>query len=147
MKRLSDLPNDAGVSGVYVLAEGASVISLEQFANGQGLAFFLVDGKAARSKHEFLNLCANSLGFPEYFGNNWDAFEECLTDLSWHDAAGYLVLLDNFEPFLEQSPDDFRVALQILEDSAAFWSDNQKVFVVLFRGLKNDELHLPVIGA
>lgn len=147
MKRLSDLPKDAGVSGVYVLAEGSSVTSLEQFANGKGLAFFLVDGKAARSKHEFLNLCAHALGFPEYFGDNWDAFEECLTDLSWHDAGGYLVLLDNFESFFKQSPDDFRIALQIFEDSAAFWSDKQRAFVVLFRGLKSDELDLPVIGS
>lgn len=146
MKRLSDLQRDAGVSGVYVLAEGTSVADLEQFAHGKGLAFFLVDGKAAHSKQKFLNVCAHALGFPEYFGDNWDAFEECLTDLSWHDAAGYLVLLDNFESFFEQSPDDFHIALQILEDSAAFWSDNQKVFVVLFRGLKSDELHLPGIG-
>lgn len=30
---------------------------------------------------------ASTLSFPEYFGWNWDAFHDCITDLSWFDAA------------------------------------------------------------
>jgi len=35
------------------------------------------DAMSARSLHE--NLAA-ALGFPEYYGKNWDAFWDCITD-------------------------------------------------------------------
>ncbi|MDB6081215.1 MAG: hypothetical protein JWO53_487 [Chlamydiia bacterium] len=34
-------------------------------------------------KHELFNLFSNSLCFPFYFGENWDALYDCLTDLNW----------------------------------------------------------------
>jgi Barstar (barnase inhibitor) len=35
------------------------------------------------SKAALLALLAEQLRFPGYFGWNWDAFEECVRDLSW----------------------------------------------------------------
>jgi hypothetical protein len=34
-------------------------------------------------KEELLTMLANQLCFPDYFGGNWDAFDECVRDLSW----------------------------------------------------------------
>lgn len=34
-------------------------------------------------KFELLNALAAVLCFPDYFGGNWDALEECICDLSW----------------------------------------------------------------
>ena len=36
---------------------------------------------------------AAAFQFPYYFGENWDALDECLADLSWLPAAGYVILI------------------------------------------------------
>ncbi|MHC2334745.1 barstar family protein [Bradyrhizobium sp. USDA 4454] len=35
------------------------------------------------TKATLLATLAAQLKFPDYFGTNWDAFEECICDLSW----------------------------------------------------------------
>src|ERR1700733_15986136 len=35
------------------------------------------------TKKELLTTLAIRLSFPDYFGGNWEALEECLRDLSW----------------------------------------------------------------
>lgn len=70
-----------------------------------------LDTRDADNKAAFLATCARDLHFPDYFGGNWDAFEECLRDLPerptlivWTGAAGL--------------PDEVReTALQIFGDS------------------------------
>lgn len=36
-----------------------------------------------RSKQKLLRALATKLQLPHYFGQNWDALEECLADFSW----------------------------------------------------------------
>lgn len=146
MKKLSDILRDVKASGVYVLEGSTSVGDVEKFAQGNGFAFFLLRGTEVRTKVDFLSSAAAALSFPDYFGNNWDAFEDCLTDMSWHEAPGYVLLLDEFEAFAEDSPDEFRTALEILKDSSVFWADRQKAFVVLLRGPSREKPELPVVG-
>ena len=39
--------------------------------------------KEIASKDALFDIFAEKLSFPEYFGRNWDAWWECLYDLSW----------------------------------------------------------------
>jgi RNAse (barnase) inhibitor barstar len=39
--------------------------------------------KNITSKGALLTTLATQLSFPDYFGGNWDALEECIGDLSW----------------------------------------------------------------
>ncbi|MDO5567531.1 MAG: barstar family protein [Planctomycetia bacterium] len=43
----------------------------------------VVMGLKPASKEDFLTFAGQKLGFPDWYGRNWDAFEECLSDLSW----------------------------------------------------------------
>jgi hypothetical protein len=53
---------------------------------------FVINGDRVHDKQTFLREFAEVLGFPEYFDFNWDAFADCLTDLSWLGSeSGFLI--------------------------------------------------------
>ncbi len=144
MKRLSETTRvDHKFSGVYLLEGTGSKGAVEKFGAKHGLAVFVLDGKKALGKEEFLEHIAKALHFPDYFGNNWDAFEDCLTDMSWQEAKGYIMLYQDFGVFAERSPEQFGVALEIFKDSAEFWRTHKKLFLILLHGTGPKDMDLP----
>ena len=87
----------------------------------RGVHCLRVDLESCADKKEFLIRVSNALQFPEWFGNNWDALYDCLNDLSWWPAEGYLLVLENADEFLRHSPEAFAIAQSILSDAAAAW--------------------------
>src|SRR4051794_34142310 len=47
------------------------------------------------TKHALLGMLAESLQFPDYFGANWDALDECLRDLSWLPVRAVVIKHDS----------------------------------------------------
>jgi len=39
-----------------------------------------IDVGSVESREELHRLLAKALGFPDYYGKNWDAFDECIRD-------------------------------------------------------------------
>lgn len=78
-------------------------------------------------KAGLLKNMASALGFPDWFGHNWDALEDCLTDLSWRDAPGHVLIIEKPRP-----GDDLGVLVDILRSSAEFWAGRGKPFFALF---------------
>ncbi len=70
---------------------------------------------------------ARALSFPDYFGHNWDALEECLADLEWVPAKGYVLLLTDAEQVLrqEQEEDEYATLLEVLSDAGEAWASGQ----------------------
>jgi len=99
-----------------------------------GLAFVVLDGKIIHGKDQFLIQAAAALQFPDYFGNNWDAFADCLTDMNWFGADGFVILYDNFDPFAENERHEFGVALEVLQEAVEFWRNQGKLMIVLLSG-------------
>ena len=74
--------------------------------------------------------------FPKDFGHNWDAFEECLTDLEWVDADGYVIYYDHIDGLLNAAPDQFETLVEIVRDAVASWKEDGSAMVVLLSGTK-----------
>jgi hypothetical protein len=72
----------------------------------------VVDG--VTSKADLLRFLAAHLSFPDYFGHNWDALDECLRDLAWLPATEVILSHPRLPPL---SPADLRVYLEILADA------------------------------
>jgi len=58
------------------------MIILIDVLSQQGTQVFYLDGREISSKETFLTKAAEAMNFPAYFGTNWDAFDECITDLT-----------------------------------------------------------------
>ena len=66
----------------------------------------VVRGHKATTEPAFFDECAAAWQFPYYFGENWDAFDECLTDLQWLPAEAYVLCVTQAIHLLEKEPSD-----------------------------------------
>src|SRR5215831_6760717 len=85
---------------VYMPVGSADELSWYLNANHQ-LTKVLRGRKMATVKDLF-DECAAALQFPSYFGENWAAFHECMTDLSWLQATSYVLIITDASEFLVQ---------------------------------------------
>ncbi len=99
----------------------AEVSQLCAEAQSAGIACRRVDLAGCSEKYEFLRRVALAFEFPEWFGQNWDAFFDCLADSSWQPAEACLLILENADEFQRESPEAFAVARSILDDAATVW--------------------------
>jgi hypothetical protein len=124
---------DASRSGVY---RTSGIDALDDAVRGTRLNYARVNLPAAASKDAILEATAAALAFPGWFGRNWDALEDCLTDLSWQDAAGHVVVFAGVEP-----SDEAGILIDVLASAAAFWASRGKPF---FAVLLDPARSLPV---
>ena len=81
-----------------------------------------IDLAACTDKAELLSRFACALHFPAWFGHNWDALADCLTDLSWLPAHHYRLELADPQALRAAAPETLEVALDILAEAAEFWA-------------------------
>lgn len=89
---------------------------------------------------------AQVFGFPSWFGGNWDALEESLTDLR-PGASGVVLSLAGVDALAREDPAAPGMLLELLSDVAAAWSARGDLLVVLVDGSGDDVLALPRVVA
>src|SRR3546814_3290587 len=85
---------DASQNGSYFI-DVRDREGLDEVARELGHAVAAIDLAGCRDKDDVLDRFAAALHSPDWFGRNWDALADCLGDLSWWPAEGYLLLLDH----------------------------------------------------
>lgn len=101
-------------------------------AGQAGWRAFHLDGRRARDKDAFLRLCAETFAFPEWFGGDWDALEDCLADLSWTPARnGYVVLYESWAELAETDQASFRTVLDVFAEAVEAWRATTTPMTVL----------------
>ncbi len=126
MGKLTQRLTDAARSGVYRSLRGDEIVDA---ARGTRLDLARVDLRGAPHKEALLEGLALALGFPAWFGGNWDALEDCLTDLSWRAGAGHVVLIEGHG---ELPADDLGVLLDVLAAAAEYWVGRERPFFAVF---------------
>ena len=141
MSTLKTLLADKARAGVYQIGPGTQ--SIEAAAKEAGLAVWRIDIGHVHDKTGFTALVAKALAFPEWFGGNWDAFEDCLTDMSWHEAPGYVLVLDHSKHFGAGHRHEFDTAMEVLDGAATWWQEQGKPFWALVSGPEGWDAGLP----
>ena len=111
---------DSGGGGVFRIHAAVPARALGA-ASKLGLQVAEIALQGTRDKNAFLNAIAAALRFPDYFGHNWDAFYECLTDLEQASGTGIMVVLRQASGFARAEPEEFAAAVDALRDAADFW--------------------------
>jgi hypothetical protein len=108
-------------SGVYLIDAAERERILHHRVFSPEFAIAVLDGNEAGTRAGFFQEIARDLRFPNYFGRNWDAVYDCLTDLNWLPAAGYVVVLDGFDHLAMNEPGQWDIGLKVLREACAFW--------------------------
>jgi hypothetical protein len=87
------------------------------------MALRVVRGDKMRTLSGVFDELAAAFQFPYYFGENWAALDECLSDLDWLAAEGYVMAVSNVVALLkEEDPEDRTIFLRLLNRVCTYWA-------------------------
>ena len=80
--------------------------------------------KMKKSKDFFVE-SQEILKLPDYFGHNWDAFDECVTDLDWliedEISSIVFVFLESDKLLISEKKEEKAILFNILEKAILYW--------------------------
>lgn len=108
----------------FVICEEGEI---EQFAYLQNVVnkknnTWIIRGIRCKKRETLFQEWAAALQFPSYFGNNWDAFEECLNDLSWISSSKIIIIVTRINEIFFQNEKLFSKLLEILNSVSNNWT-------------------------
>ena len=121
MSKLLQRLQDPTRSGVYRARRPDEILEATRGSKLNVTRIVLPDGKSP------LQSIAGALAFPDWFGQNWDALEDCLSDLSWRKAQGHVLMFEH-----AAAGDDLGILLDVLASSAESWAERGKPFFAVF---------------
>lgn len=134
MSKLRERLSDPEKSGVYRARHERDIRDALKGCAQDIASIPLGAGKAG-----MISSIAAALGFPQWFGGNWDALEDCLTDLSWRAGEGQVLLFSRAVP-----GDDLGILVDVLGSAGEFWRETKRPFFAVFVDPEG-KLPLPVL--
>jgi RNAse (barnase) inhibitor barstar len=92
--------------------------------------FIVIISEDIKTKKQLLDELKNKINFPSYFGDNWDALNDVLSDLNWIDKKDIYLFHKNLSHL---GKDDLRTYLEILINITEHWEQfTDHNFIVYF---------------
>jgi RNAse (barnase) inhibitor barstar len=128
--------NDTSAYPVHTInSPGGEIQKIQSETTGMGYKLFKLNGRLIDRKEALFDHIAKEMMFPDYFGNNWDALEECMRDLiEAVPASGYIVLFEDAHIFCNAAPDDFLTFVDIVTGVADEWIDEEIPLLLVLAG-------------
>src|SRR5438045_1068505 len=92
-------------SSPYLLLVDSTPAAMERIAwalAASGITVRMLRGERMRQQSRLFSEFAAALQFPYYFGENWNAFDECITDLEWLPGEAYVLIVTNADQVLRE---------------------------------------------
>jgi len=126
MSKLLQRLSDASRSGVYRAPRAEEILDATR---GGTLQVSRINLAGAAGKEALMERVGRALEFPRWFGGNWDALEDCLSDLSWSSAGGHVLLI---EGGMDLPADERGILVDILASVAVSWAERGHPFFAVF---------------
>ncbi|MCX5965691.1 MAG: barstar family protein [Cyanobacteria bacterium] len=81
------------------------------------------NGRKAQGEASYFTELAKIFEFPDYFGGNWDAVVDCLTDLEWEEGDCIMVLYSAADRLAKAEPLSWKTMMEIWQRVVDHWSD------------------------
>lgn len=130
LEHFGKILSDVARAGVYHTPRHG-MVDLLAAAEAAGYACYRVDLGQVKDRDGLFQRVATALEFPGWFGHNWDALQDCLTDMSWQPAEGRVVILERCDAFRADHGEDFTTTLQIFSAAADYWREENAPFWTL----------------
>ena len=93
----------------------------------------VIDVSEVSCDRDLFEKLASSLHFPDYFGNNWDAVDECLADLEWlPESNSYVVILSGSQKLWTNALETAGKLISAWLVAAESWSEESVGFHLIF---------------
>jgi hypothetical protein len=113
----SNLLKNAEQSGVYYLPSPRRKL-LEASAGELHFDLLPVNIASRKTISEILRELGNALHFPIWYGVNFDALYDCLSDPEWQAGNGHVLLIDGLDNLRLADPDDFATLIEVFQAAA-----------------------------
>lgn len=117
MKNILEEINNDKVHNIYITSR--QDITVPQ-GNTKDLFVARIDGTLLTDEGAALKLIGEAFEFPDYYGQNFSAFDECIVDLDWIDAKEYLLVIDHAD-LIGLDALSFSIFFSILDDEGTEW--------------------------
>jgi hypothetical protein len=92
-----------------------------QMESGSQTVVRMIRGRHCATPQAVFREWSAALQFPYYFGHNWDAFDECITDLDWLPGSCYLFCVTQLDKVLPAYSSDFSICINVLQVASREW--------------------------
>ena len=117
-------------SGVYYLPP-ARRPAVEAAAKKERLLLLKADISPHASKENALARLGADLRFPTWYGANFDALFDCLTDADWQPAKGHVLVIQGVAELRTTDQDDFTTLIEVFKAAADARKDASSPFWIL----------------
>jgi len=133
------------VAGVYHLPH-SDCKAARQAAHALRFGWLQADFGEAREIGTVLEKIGRDLRLPDWYGANYDALADCLSDLSWNAAPGYVLLISGADELHAHDEAAFDTLNEVLAAVIGNWQEEKVPFWVFYDMRPNGLATMPTVA-
>jgi hypothetical protein len=145
-QRLQKLLAQPQFAGIYHLPH-SDAKALKQAAHALHFGWLQADFDESREIGAILEKVGTDLRLPHWYGANYDALSDCLSDLSWNTAPGYVLLISGADELHAHDETAFDTLNEVLTAVIESWQEEKVPFWVFYDMRPNGLASLPTLAA